>query len=96
MAKRVDGNQKEIVHLLREIGVSVLVMSNLGKGAPDLLIGIRDQNFLIELKNGKMALSGQQLTIAEQKFHDEWRGQVCILNSREQVLEFVDRILNKR
>ena len=41
MRKRgcVDENQPQIVSELRKLGYSVLVMSSLGGGAPDILVG---------------------------------------------------------
>ena len=36
---RTDGNQSEIVKALRKLGYSVLVMSSMGGGAPDICVG---------------------------------------------------------
>ena len=49
---RVDANQKEIVQQLRKRGISVLHTHQLGKGAPDIVIGYMNQNYLIEIKDG--------------------------------------------
>jgi hypothetical protein len=40
-AAKVDINQKEIVAYLRKIGASVAVMSAVGQGFPDLVVGWR-------------------------------------------------------
>lgn len=88
-AKRVDDNQKQITDQLRKLGYSVCILSDVGKGVPDLLIGKAGNNWLIELKDGTKPPSRQKLTEHEQKFHDSWRGQVATCNSLEQILDTV-------
>lgn len=92
MAKRVDENQKEIVQTLRKMGISVLILSDVGKGCPDLCLGYDGKCYLVELKNGNKSPSGQKLTEAEQLFFDNWRGNVRVINSVDQALEFVNEI----
>ena len=75
-ARRIDDNQKLIVKQLRKCGVSVAITSMLGNGYPDLTIGFRGQNFLIELKDGNKSASRKKLTPDEKEFHDTWNGQV--------------------
>lgn len=53
MARRIDENQPEIVKTFRQLGASVLILSNLGKGCPDICCGIFGKNYLFEIKNGK-------------------------------------------
>jgi hypothetical protein len=89
MAKRTDSNQKEIVSTLRKCCADVLVLSDVGKGCPDLLMGYRGKNILIEVKDGKKPPSKRVLTPDEQKFHDVWRGQVCIVKSVDEALELL-------
>ena len=95
-ARRVDENQKEIVAALRKAGVSVLILSDLGKGCPDIAIGFETgwgkRNYFLELKNGDKPLSAQKLTSAEQSFFDTWRGQVAIVRSVNDALNFVNNI----
>ena len=49
-AKRVDINQKAIVEHLRAMGASVFHLHEVGKGCPDLLVGVNSQTYLIEVK----------------------------------------------
>ena len=49
-AAKVDKNQPEIVKALRELGVSVVDLSSVGAGCPDLLWGWRNEVGLIEIK----------------------------------------------
>jgi len=86
---RVDANQSKIVAALRKIGCSVLHLHTLGDGAPDLAIGYRGRNLLLELKDGKKAPSARKLTPDEEIFHRDWRGQVATVESVEEAIKFV-------
>ena len=85
-AKRVDDNQKQITAQLRKLGYSVCILSDVGKGVPDILVGKNGFNYLIELKDGSKPPSRQQLTEHEKRFHESWRGQIATCNSLEQIL----------
>ena len=83
---RIDENQKEIVKTFRELGASVLILSSVGKGCPDILVGITDvqgrkHNILVEIKDGSKCPSKRKLTEDEQKFFDNWKGKVVIIDS---------------
>jgi len=83
---RIDGNQVEIVRSLRALGMSVMVMSDLGGGKPDIAVGAHGQNFFVELKSH----SRVKLTDDEKEFHSTWRGQVCIAETVEDILDAVE------
>ena len=68
---RVDANQKKIVSKIREAGCSVLHTHQLGKGAPDIIVGYAGNNYLIEIKDGDKPLAQQKLTPDEIKFQAE-------------------------
>ena len=89
-ASRIDENQTEIVKALRKHGISVIVISGVGNGVPDLIAGrmygvassdkdIRYPNIhiteLLEVKDGEKYKSQRKLTPKEKKVHDEWRGR---------------------
>jgi hypothetical protein len=85
--KRTDDNQKSVVTSLRKIAnLSVTSTHTIGKGFPDLVVGYKGNNYLIELKDGAKTKSQKKLTICETKFHDEWNGQVAICESVEDIL----------
>jgi Holliday junction resolvase len=87
---RVDANQKEIVQELRKRGISVLHTHQLGKGAPDIVFGYMNSNYLIELKDGNKSKSQQRLTKDELDFSLKWRGNYAVCNSLEQILLLID------
>lgn len=88
-AKRVDDNQKRIVEQLRRLKISVQHLHMVGKGCPDLLLGFRNRNFLIELKDEEKPESKKKLTEDEQKFFNEWCGQVNKCETLEEILKVV-------
>ena len=85
MRHRADGNQKEIVDALRDIGASVLVLSQVGGGCPDLMIGWRGKNYLLEVKTPK-----GKLRLGQKEFFDTWRGRAFIVRSADEVLELIN------
>jgi hypothetical protein len=85
-ARRIDGNQNEVVEALRAIGASVRVTSALGNGFPDLAVGFAGKTVLMELKDGSKPPSEQKLTDAEIAFFDEWRGAAVVVRSAEEAI----------
>lgn len=88
-AAKIDVNQAEIVAGLREIGATVTSLASLGRGVPDLLVGHRGRNYLLEVKppgGVRGGLSRQTLTEAERDWHRTWRGQRAIVTSIDQAL----------
>ncbi len=89
---RTDANQLEIVRMLNVIpGVSVKVLSDVGDGFTDIIVGRRGVNHLIEIKNGSC------LTPAQKNFHGkggthperEWKGQKAVANCLEDALKII-------
>lgn len=114
--KRTDRNQAEIVKALRDAGASVGHTHTVGKGFPDIVVGVPGltivgdfnqkrvrqllhaihglkvldgANLLLELKDGEKTASQQKLTTDEVEFHDEWKGQLEIINSAESAVELM-------
>ena len=68
IACKVDNNQREIVKKLRKIpGVTVSITSALGDGFPDIVVGYKGVNHLIEIKDGSKPPSRRKLTPAEER-----------------------------
>ncbi len=91
-AARVDANQPEIVKDLRAIGATVQPLHQVGKGCPDLLVGFRGINHLLEVKDGDKPPSKRRLTPAEQRWHDEWRGQRAIVKNVDEAYKVIGAI----
>jgi hypothetical protein len=85
-AAKVDDNQKEIVKALRTLGCSVQHLHSVGAGCPDLLVGYKGFNILLELKDGNKSPSQQKLTPDQIIWHRDWRGHVNVVNSSEQAI----------
>jgi Holliday junction resolvase len=86
---KVDRNQAEIVKALRQVGASVLSLANMGRGCPDILVGFRDRNYLIEIKDGSKPPSKRELTNAEAFWYMNWRGTREIAYSVADALRII-------
>lgn len=84
---KADANQPEIVAALRKAGATVQVLSTVGKGVPDLLVGYRMLNILLELK-----MSGGKLTPPQVKWHAEWLGDVHVVYSAEEAVKTIKEV----
>ena len=91
-AARVDGNHAAIVEGLRKYGCSVQSLATIGKGCPDLLVGYRCENFTFELKDPSKVPSARKLTPDQVKWHDEWRGNVFVVETLEQAIEILQDV----
>lgn len=89
-AARIDANQNEIVCALRGVGATVAITSMVGAGFPDIVVGYRGQNYMIEIKDGSKPPSRRRLTDDEQKFHDLWRGTVIVVNNIDEALQLLE------
>ena len=92
MRRRTDANQKEIVGALRQIGATVQILSDVGSGCPDILVGFRGSNYALEIKDGEKIPSKQRLTPAEAVWHSTWRGQVAIVKSIGEAIRVVSEV----
>lgn len=92
--KRVDDNQGAITKALRAEGWTVQHLHSVGKGCPDLLVGVSGfntkQNFLLEVKDGKKIW---KLTPDQVIWHYNWKGQVDVATSPEQAVELVKNLI---
>ena len=89
-AAKVDANQTEIVNALRQVGASVQSLASTGKGCPDLLVGFRGVNWLLEIKDGQKVKSARKLTDDQVVWHQTWRGKVYIVESVDQALNLLN------
>lgn len=87
--KRVDANQSSIVRDLRRVGATVQSLAEVGSGCPDLLVGYRGQNHLMEIKDWKQPPSKRRLTPHEKKWHQSWQGQVHVVETFDEALKII-------
>lgn len=85
-AKR-DANEPAIKAALRKVGATVVSLSI--EDVPDLLVGFRGENFLLEVKMPKGELSEGQAT-----WHMKWNGYpVHVVRSEEEALQAIGATL---
>jgi Holliday junction resolvase len=82
---KVDGNQNEIVNILRACGYSVVSCASMGNGFPDLIAGKAGCNYLIEVKARRGKLTKQQVV-----WHDDWRGQVVVIRDVDELMLWIN------
>ena len=90
MIKRTDSNHAEIIKALRKIpNLSVFSTHEVGKGFPDIVIGYKGINYLIEIKDGNKPPSARKLTDAEIEFHLNWNGQIDTIKNLDELLQII-------
>ena len=81
-AARVDVNQPEIVRRLRQVGASVQILSRVGDGCPDLVVGYQGRNFLMEVKDEGKGLNAKQII-----WFGKWNGQKDIVRNFDEAFK---------
>jgi len=86
--KRVDSNQVEIVKELRRLGMEVEHLHSVGKGCPDILVGWKGKNCLLEIKRDEKA----KLTPDQVLWHHSWKGQVAVVTNVIDAIKAVKEV----
>lgn len=86
-AARTDNNHTQIIEALRDAGASVFSTAGAGFGFPDLCIGFKGSNFLLEVKGPKGELNPYQKAL-----HGMWAGQMCVVRTPEEALRAIGAI----
>lgn len=86
-AAKVDDNQKQIVDALRDYGASVESLAAVGRGVPDLLVGYRGRNLLMEVKDGSKVPSKRKQTPDQVAWAAKWLGQYALVETVEQAID---------
>lgn len=86
-----DGNHSDFIRELTSCGLSVFDTHAVGLGFPDIVCGgfnhrtQRNETLLVEIKaHGKLG----DLTPAEVRFHDDWRGAAMVTEIVDDVLRY--------
>jgi hypothetical protein len=88
-AARTDANQTELVDALRAVGATVQPLHAVGMGCPDLMVGYRGTNYLIEVKDGNKVPSKRKLTADQVNWHKTWQGQKSIATTPTEALAII-------
>lgn len=79
-----DAIQRQVVEVLRKIGLSVYDAAHAGNGFPDLVVGLSGATYLVELKTGKAPLRASQVDFAS-----SWRGSpIVVLRSVTEAIDW--------
>lgn len=89
LAAKIDENQPAIIGALRAIGASVEPLHRVGRGCPDIAVGFRGRNYLIEIKDGRKPPSARDLTGHQKVWHASWRGQVDVAESVADAMRII-------
>jgi hypothetical protein len=81
---RVDNNQQEIIDALRAVGATVQPLNAVKCGCPDLLVGYRGKNYLMEVKTERGILTNFEI-----EWIDTWKADVWIVRNPEQALRVI-------
>lgn len=86
---RSDNNQASIVKDFRSMGCSVVDLHSLGRGVPDLLVGFRGFNLLVEVKSEKGILTKDQID-----WQKIWKGDlVFVVRKTDDVIRLINLII---
>lgn len=80
-SNKADANQRAIMKSLRAAGASVVSLGRVGEGVPDLLVGYRGVNYLLEVKEGSSGLNTVQAA-----WRAGWRGHAAIVRCPDDAL----------
>ena len=89
---KVDATQAEIVGALKKAGATVQPLHTVGKGCPDLLVGYRGRNWLIECKPNVGGPKKQSLRDNQREWFDGWKGQAAVVQDGDAALAVIGAI----
>jgi len=86
-----DSNQAGIVSALRAAGASVELITSASRraGIPDLLVGFRGRNWLLEVKrppSGARGGGAGKLSDDQRTWIASWRGSVAVVTTVDEAL----------
>ena len=85
-AAKTDGNHADVLKALRDAGATAQSLHTVGQGCPDILVGFRGINILLEVKDGSLTSSRRELTADEREWHGTWGGQVAVAKTPEEAV----------
>lgn len=91
-AARIDKNQPRIVEGLRRVGATVVPTHAQHDGFPDLVVGFRGVNYLMEIKDPDKPPSKRKLTPDQVEFFDSWQGQVAKVETLKDAYQLIGAV----
>ena len=82
-ANKRDANEPEVIAAFEALGARVQKLNE--TGCPDLLVGYRRHNHLVEVKDGSKAPSQRALTDDQVCWMDRWPALVYVVKSADEV-----------
>lgn len=93
LSKRTDANHRQIVGVFRNMGASIIDLSGVGKGCPDLCIGINNVSIFVEIKSSEKAT----YTIRQKEFMESWKGgPIARIDSVDSAIRLIKLALLKK
>lgn len=83
-ARAVDANQGDIIAVLQAAGATVRTLQLEAQGIPDLLVGFREINYLMEVKTVRGKLNPRQVA-----FFETWQGQKAVVRTVAEALAVI-------
>lgn len=93
-AAKIDANQVDIVTALRKAGATVQSLAAIGAGCPDLLVGYKGVNYLMEVKDGSKPPSGRKLTPDQVEWLGKWKGAAVTITTIDGAIEVINEKSN--
>jgi len=91
-AKRVDANHAVIREAFRDMGASVFDSSSIGRGFPDLVVGINNRTALVEIKSHSKA----RFTEDQLSFMQNWKGGTVYRIEDVSQVETLIKLMKKK
>ena len=89
---KADLTQAAIVQAVKRAGATVQHLHTVGQGCPDLLIGYRGKNYLLECKPNIGSPSARKLRPNQTEWHAGWKGTVAVVETPEAALAVIGAI----
>ncbi len=71
------------------MGASVADMASLGEGYPDCLVGMFGVTHCVEIKDGKKPPSKRKLTLEQETWRDNWRGDYSVVTTPQEAMALI-------
>jgi len=81
LAHKRDANHADVAGWFRDLGCSVFDTSALGGGFPDLVVGVKGLNFMVEVKTAH-----GKLTKDQRDLFAVWRGKIHVVSTMDDCI----------